>query len=127
MSDVIALRLRNQKLSRTALRMPEDVVSWLGAVQSQDYFGAKWGLAQRALGLTEAHIDRAFDDGRFLRTHILRPTWHFVPAADLRWMLSISAPRVHAVSAHPYKRMELDPRTLTRSHAVFERGAAGGS
>jgi hypothetical protein len=126
MTNVIELRLRNQKLSRTALRRPEDVVAWLGAVQSQDYFGAKWGVAQRASGVVEADIDRAFDEGRLLRTHILRPTWHFVPAADLRWMLSLSAPRVHAVSATYYRRLALEPRTLSRVHTTFERALRGG-
>ena len=125
-NTVAERRLGNQKLSRTALRRPEDVVTWLGAVQAQDYPGAKWGVAQRALGLTEVAIDRAFDEGRFLRTHILRPTWHFVPANDIRWMLSLSAPRVHSSSASSYRRLELDGRTLARSHAVFERALRGG-
>jgi hypothetical protein len=124
-TNVIDERLKNQKLSRTALRRPEDVVTWLGAVQSQDYFGAKWALAQRALGLTERAIDRDFDEGRFLRTHILRPTWHFVPAADLRWMMSLSAPRVHAGSASSYRNLELTPKILARAHAIFERALRG--
>jgi hypothetical protein len=124
--DIVDLRLRNQRLSRTAFRKPEEVVTWLGAVQAQDYAGAKWGLGQRALGLSEAAIDRAFDEGHILRTHILRPTWHFIPNADARWMLSLSAPRVHAVSGYAYRTLELDGTTLIRAHAVFERALRGG-
>lgn len=125
-TDIVELRLRNQKLSKTALRKPEDVVAWLGAVQSQDYAGAKWGVAQRALGLTEAAIDRAFDDGRILRTHILRPTWHFVPAEDLRWMLLLSSPRVQAATSYYSRRMGLTPPVVTRAHKAFERALRNG-
>jgi hypothetical protein len=120
-TDIVELRLRNQKLSKTALRKPEDVVAWLGAVQSQDYAGAKWGVAQRAVGLTDAAIDRAFDDGRILRTHILRPTWHFVPADDLRWMLSLSSPRVQAATSYYSRRLGVTPPVVTRAHKAFER------
>jgi len=124
-ANIVELRLRNQKLSKTGLRQPEDVVAWLGAVQSQDYPGAKWGVAQRALNLTNDAIDRAFDDGRILRTHILRPTWHFVPAPDLRWMLSLSAPRVHTVSAHYTRKLELTARLMARVHRLLERALRG--
>lgn len=76
--DLVRHRLRNQLLSHSNLSEPSAVVAWLGAVQAQDYAGAKWALAQRALGLTDPAIDQAFNEGRILRMHILRPTWHFV-------------------------------------------------
>ncbi len=85
--DIVGQRLLNQKLVRSDLKKPVEIVSWLGAVQSQDYAGAKWALALRAPALTDADVDRAFDRGDILRTHILRPTWHFVAPKDIRWML----------------------------------------
>jgi Winged helix DNA-binding domain len=124
--ELIDLRLRNQSLTRSAFRDPADVVTWLGAVQSQDYSGAQWGVGLRTPGLTNEGFDRAFDEGRILRTHILRPTWHFVPPADIRWMLSISAPRVLAVSASYLRKLELDSRIVARSRKVFERALRGG-
>jgi hypothetical protein len=93
-TDLIRQRLRNQKLVGSALRQPSEVVAWLGAVQAQDYAGAKWALSQRAKGLTDAAVDQAFAAGAILRTHVLRPTWHFVTPADIRWMLALTAPRV---------------------------------
>ncbi|MGQ0600269.1 MAG: DNA glycosylase AlkZ-like family protein, partial [Anaerolineales bacterium] len=84
-------RLRNQRLSQPDFKKPEEVVRWLGAVQAQDYAGAKWGLAQRAQGLTDAVIDQAFAEGTILRTHVMRPTWHFVTPADIRWLLKLTA------------------------------------
>jgi len=115
----------NSGLLLRAFDRPEDVVSWLGAVQSQDYPGAAWALAQRTPGVPEALVHEAFDAGRILRTHILRPTWHFVAPADLRWMLSLSGPRVHACNGSIYRSMELDARTLSRSHTILGRALSG--
>jgi len=119
--QLIASRLGNQRLTRTTLRGPGDVVHWLGAVQAQDFVTAKWGLALRARALTEAAVDRAFNDGAILRTHALRPTWHFVTPADIRWILALTAPRVHAANAPYYKRNRLDRATLAKSRTVLER------
>ena len=124
--NLIDLRLRNQRLTNSAFRDPADVVTWLGAVQAQDYPGAKWGVGLRTPGLTSDGFDRAFDEGRILRTHILRPTWHFVPRADIRWMLSLSAPRVHAATASYSRKLELDCKRVAKSHAVFVRALRGG-
>ena len=74
-----------------------EAVGWLGAVQAQDYGGAKWGLAQRVKGCADgATWTQAFERGEILRTHVLRPTWHFVLPADIRWLLALTAPRVKA-------------------------------
>ena len=124
--DIIGHRLRNQKLVRSDLRDPVAVVSWLGAVQSQDYAGAKWALSLRAPGLTEADVDRAFDEGAILRTHVLRPTWHFVAPTDIRWMLALTGPRVQARSAPYHRKLGLDKAVLARSRRVFERSLGGG-
>jgi hypothetical protein len=119
-NDLIRRRLANQRLSRSSFRTPGDVVAWLGAMQSQDYPGAKWGIGLRA-NVTDDEVDRACDEGMIVRTHILRQTWHFVARDDIRWMLALSGPRVNAISAHYYRQFELDERTFTRSREVFER------
>jgi winged helix DNA-binding protein len=119
-NDLIRRRLANQRLLRSSLRTPADVVSWLGAMQSQDYPGAKWAIGLRA-AVTDEAVERAVNEGAIVRTHILRQTWHFVARDDIRWMLALSGPRVNAISAHYYRKMELDERTFTRSRRVFER------
>jgi hypothetical protein len=124
--DVISRRLRNQRLAGSEFRKPEEIVAWLGAVQAQNYPGAKWGLGLRSQALSEAAIDIAFDEGRILRTHILRPTWHFIAAPDIRWMLELSAPRVHASNAHMYRTLELDDRAFARSRRILRRALEGG-
>ena len=122
--SLVRERLRNQSLAVSRLRTPGEVVASLGAAQAQDYAGAKWALGLRAKGLTDAAVEQAFDEGAILRTHILRPTWHFVTPADIRWMLALSAPRVHAVNAYTIDTFELDAAVLARSRAALERALA---
>lgn len=124
--DLLTERLCNQKLTRSDYRSAADVVRWLGAVQAQDYSGAKWALGQRATGVTDADVERAFDAGAILRTHVLRPTWHFVTPAAIRWMLALTAPRVRALMAYYDRKLELTPAIFARSHAVLERALRGG-
>lgn len=119
LQDIARIRLRNQRLIGEPHATPEDVVRWLCAVQSQDYGGAKWGVAQRTAGTTDADLDRLCDAGVILRTHIMRPTWHFVLPADIRWLLALTAPRVRALMAHYDRKLELDDAIFTRSHALL--------
>src|SRR5436189_6473826 len=87
-SDIVRTRLYNQRLAGQQFEKAEEVVQWLGAVQSQEYTNTKWGIAQRTGSLADAAIDQAFADGKILRTHVMRPTWHFVVPEDIRWMLA---------------------------------------
>ena len=103
-----------------------EVVHALGAVQAQDYAGAKWGVGQRTHGATDAELEAEIDSGQILRTHVLRPTWHFVAASDIRWMLELTAPRVMAMMAPANKRLGLDRSVHRRANAVFTKALAGG-
>jgi winged helix DNA-binding protein len=121
-TDVADLRLQNQRITRPGPRRAEKVVAWFGAVQAQEYGPAKWGLALRSpLGTTDAAIERAIDEGRILRTHLLRPTWHFVTPADIRWMLELTAPRVQQRMSTYDRRMGLDAPVMTRAAGLLER------
>ena len=64
--DILKQKLHNQLLSQTKFNQPSQVVAWLGAVQSQDYAGGKWAIAQRTKGLTDAAIEQAFTKGEIL-------------------------------------------------------------
>jgi hypothetical protein len=103
------------------MRTPAEIVAWLGAVQAQEFGPAKWALGLRAARLTNAGIDEAFDDGRIVRTHILRPTWHFVAPEDLRWMQRLTGPRVQRLSASYHRNVGLAARDFARSRRVIER------
>jgi Winged helix DNA-binding domain len=124
--DIAHQRLHNQLISRQTCERPEDVVQWLGAVQAQDYAAAKWALGLRLQGSTDDTIEQAFSDGTILRTHVMRPTWHFVTPADIRWMLALTAPRVKAASAYYYRSLELDDAIFTCSNDALVKALQGG-
>jgi len=120
--SIAAERLHNQVLTRAGLKKPEDVVAWLGAVQAQEYEPAKWALALRMRdGAVDDDIERAFEEGRILRTHVMRPTWHFVTPADIRWLLELTGPRLQRLMANYHRQLELDTRMLVRGAATIER------
>ena len=120
-------RLRNQGIVRSRQRTPEEVVAWFGAVQAQEYQPAKWGLGLRLpAGATSASIEQAFEQGRILRTHVMRPTWHFVTPDDIRWMLELTAPRVRQAMASYTKKLGLDAAVQARATRLIERALAGG-
>lgn len=119
--DIAARRLANQHLIGARLRTPLEVVRKLGAVQSQDYAGGKWGIGQRTRDATDADVELALTAGTIVRTHVLRPTWHFVAAEDIRWMLELTGPRVRARMA-PYDRhLELDEKIFSRAAAAITK------
>ena len=124
--DIARQRLHNQFLSQQIFEKPEEVVQWLGAVQSQDYGAAKWALGLRLQNATDDVIEQAFADGTILRTHVMRPTWHFVTPADIHWMLALTAPRVLATMAYYDRVLELDSATFMKSNAVLARALQGG-
>jgi hypothetical protein len=123
--DLIRRRLYSQRLIGTPFDSPIDTVRWLGAVQAQDYHGAKWGLGLRTSNTNSDAIDRSFNSGAILRTHILRPTWHFVLPGDIRWMLALTSPRIHALTSHYCRRLELDAALLGRASRIFADALSG--
>lgn len=125
-SDVLAQRLHNQKLSSPDFDKPTDVVRWFGAVQAQDFNAAKWALALRMREPTNLDIESAYDEGQIVRTHVMRPTWHFVAREDIRWLLQLTAPRVNIKSGPAYRMFELDAATFKRSHKVIANALKGG-
>ena len=119
-------RLHRQGISTDRFRTPAAVVRALGAVQAQEFGPAKWALGLRLHGrVDDADVANAFDAGRILRTHVMRPTWHFVDPADIRWMQMLTAPRVQRIAAVYNRHLELDARTLTRGTAIVERALCG--
>jgi len=124
---IAPVRLRRQLLAGGAAADVPAVVQWMGAVQAQDYAGARWALGLRAKGATDATVERAFDSGAILRTHMMRPTWHFVAPQDIRWMQALTSPRVHAGSRSIYRKLELDERVLAKGRMVFERALVDGA
>jgi winged helix DNA-binding protein len=124
-SKIARQRLANQFLVGQRLAKPNDVVAALGAIQAQDYAGAKWAVAQRAQNVIESDVDDALADGSIVRTHVLRPTWHFVAPADIRWMLALTGPRINAGMTFRTRWLELDEKAFRRSEKALRRALEG--
>ncbi len=119
-------RLASQQLTATAYEKPEEVVRWLGAVQAQDFYGALWALGLRMRSASADAVEQAMAEGRIVRTHPMRGTWHFVAGEDIRWLLSLTAPRRIAADASWYRRLELDDATIAASEQVIIKTLTGG-
>ena len=123
-SDLLSIahrRMRSTLLWSESLPVPEDVVRWFGATQAQDYEPAKWAVAMRTSGAGNADLDRLVDEGRILRTHALRPTWHCVLPEDIRWLQALTGPRVHVLNGHHYRLHGLDEELLARCERLIGR------
>lgn len=126
MTDIAARRLHAQRLIGEPLPLAVDVVRLLGAVQAQDFSGAAWAVGQRTARTTQAEIDRLFDDGAILRTHVLRPTWHFVLPEDIRWLLDLTGPRIRRGLAGRYRQLGIDEGEVARAMSSLRDALAGG-
>ncbi|HEY5820608.1 MAG TPA: winged helix DNA-binding domain-containing protein [Propionibacteriaceae bacterium] len=113
--EVLRRRLATQRLSIPGLATPADAVRLLACVQAQEHAHALFSLGLRTDGLDEARAKAAFDEGTFVRTHILRPTWHYVAAEDLRWIQSVTADRVQRLNGTIYRREGLSSADLDRA------------
>ena len=123
--EIVRRRLRTQRLLGEPFATPAEAVAGLLAVQSQEYAMAKWALGMRSVRCTDASVEGAFAAGEILRTHILRPTWHFVSPADIRWLLQLTAPRIRRLIAGHARELELDEPTLDSSLETIAKALRG--
>jgi len=93
----------------------------MGVLQAQDYAMAKWAVGMRVPNATEQTINNAIHTGDIIRTHVLRPTWHFVSRQDIHWMLSLSAPKIKSKLAYYHKQSALTHAILKKSNTVIEK------
>lgn len=127
LTDIAHLRVYNQHIAGKPCAKPENVVSWLVAVQAQDYLGSLWGIGQRVKGATEGSVEQAIADRRIVRTWPMRGTIHFLHADDVRWMVELLAPRIIALHAKRVLRdFSLDDNVTARSRDVLMKELEGG-
>jgi len=125
-TELLRRRLRHQRITTPGFASPAATVAAFGAMQAQDFAMACWAVGLRTRNATEASVLAAFDAGEILRTHVLRPTWHFVAPADLRWLMTLSAPRVLALNAYQHRQLGLETPTLRRAADAIVRALADG-
>lgn len=124
-AEIARWRLQNQHIANPVFKKPEDIVAYMGAIQAQDYAAAKWALGLRLQNSSDAKIDKALAMGSIIRTHVLRPTWHFMVPADARWMIDLSALRIKAAAAAQYRQFNLDGTVFSKANDVLAKTLAG--
>src|SRR5512135_3177669 len=112
-------RLLRQRIAGEGLKSPADVVRWMGAIQAQDYAAAKWAVGLRCGSCTDADLEAAFTAGDIIRTHVMRPTWHFIAPEDIESLQALTARRVRAAIGYYSHRLELDAAQLKHINAVL--------
>lgn len=122
--DISHQRLVSQKLYKTSSCSPQEIVQHLGAMQAQDYSMAKWAIGSRC-DATEKEIEEAINSGKIIRTHILRPTWHFVAADDIYWMLDVSGPQVKRIILAETKKQGYDEKEFDKINSRIEKMLSG--
>jgi len=114
--DLIGRRLAVQRLTTEPFEDPVDVVKLLLCVQAQDAPLARYSLGLRVAQSDDTMVRAALDDGRIVRTHILRPTWHYVAADDLRWILALTSAKVESSLSSRHRQLGVDEHIIENSH-----------
>jgi hypothetical protein len=119
------IRLLSQQLVNPTFNTPKELVSWMGAMQAQQYAMCKWAVGIRLKAATIKAVDESLQKGEILRTHVMRPTWHLVTAEDIRWMIKLSAKRLRSCCASRDKELGIDESLYTKSHNLVEKMLEG--
>ena len=125
-NEISKIRLHNQQIDRSGFNNVQNLVSWMGAIQAQDYNMSKWAVGIRVSGSTEQSIEKAFRKGEIIRTHLMRPTWHLVSSADIYWLLELTAPHIKPLLQSRHKHLELTETIINKSKSVIEKILVGG-
>lgn len=123
--DLGLLRLVAQHIAGEHLRGAGDVVRHLAAVQAQDYGGALTSIALRISGGKRGDVEAALDAGEIVRAWPMRGTLHFVAAADLPWMLELTASRVLSGAGSRHAALGFDDGQLARARELAVAALGG--
>jgi len=118
-TDIANMRLSSQHLAGNRFTTPGEIAGWMGAIQAQDYLMSRWAVGIRLPGSTENEIEAAASDGQIIRTHLLRPTWHFVSPGDIYWLLQLSAPHLRSVVKRRHTELGLKDHILDKSSDIL--------
>jgi len=125
--NIAQIRLVSQQLVSKKFHTSSDITSWMGAIQAQDYPMAKWAIGLRLPKATDVSVESAINIGEILRTHLLRPTWHFVSAEDIYWLLDLSAQQIKAAQKSRDRQLELTEEVYSKSNAIIEKALSDGN
>jgi hypothetical protein len=119
--DIARQRIINQQLAGTNFNSPDEIVSWMGAMQAQDYPMSKWAIGVRLPGSTDQSIEQTINQGKIIRMHMMRPTWHLVSSKDVRWLLALTAPHLFKSMRSRWKALGLVEKDFKRTNSIIEK------
>jgi hypothetical protein len=119
--DISGSRLFSQKIEQTGFTSAKELVSWMGAMQAQDYAMSKWAIGSRLVHSTDEMVETALNNGEIIRSHLMRPTWHLVSADDIYWMNDLSATKIRQNFKSRHRDLELSEEMILKSEKVFEK------
>jgi hypothetical protein len=119
--EIASIRLNSQKIAQSEFKTAGDVVGWMGAIQAQDAVMSLWAIGIRMRNPLKQNIDEAINNGDILRIHVLRPTWHFIRAEDIYWMLDLSAPKILSSLKSRHRVLELSGTVIAKCHKIIEK------
>lgn len=122
------IRVVCHQLAEAQFEHPGEVVQWMGAMQAQEYRASKWAIGLRMKEGSREKVNNALRTGEIVRTHVMRPTWHYVAGSDLRWMLKLSGQRIRKTVDQWTKSSGVDvPESLyTKCNDLFVKWLSGG-
>jgi hypothetical protein len=126
LTGIANLRLVSQQIAARKIINTKEIVGWMGGMQAQDYAMAKWAIGLRLPNSTDQEVETAINNGEIIRTHVLRPTWHFVSADDLYWLLELTAHQIKASLRSRHKQLGLSEPILKKSNKIMENALRGG-
>lgn len=115
----------SQGIAGPRFEKPEEVVEWMGAMQAQDIRAAKWAVGLRIAGPSLTAVQEALDTGRILRLHVMRPTWHYIPGRDIKWMTGLSTKGLLSKFRFYAKHFSLTEEDFLRSKPQIEEVLSG--
>ena len=125
-TEISNTRLFSQNIENHEFTTTKELVSWMGAVQAQDYAMAKWAIGVRLNDHSNKDIESSFNKGEIIRLHVLRPTWHFVSADDVYWILELNAEKIKRSLKSRLAGLELTETVIAKTSRILENKLSGG-
>ncbi|RAJ73892.1 winged helix DNA-binding protein [Chitinophaga dinghuensis] len=127
LSDIARLRLHAQQVSKHTCKTPQALVSYMGALQAQDFPASKYAIGARLQHTPLQQVDKAINKGEIIRTWIYRGTLQLVTPADIRWMIALVKDRLEMRLKSTEKVLGVDAAIYPRVFKLLKEALHGGN
>ncbi len=124
--DIPQMRLKNQGISDRRFKTVKEVISWMGAMQAQDYNASLWAVGLRVKNCAPKMVEDALAKREIIRLSPMRGTVHFVAREDARWMHALLTPRLNANYNTRSTHLGITPEILKKSEQLAIKALKGG-